>query len=240
MADFTENIVNQRFREVYSSLEKNSIIKGKSDIANKLGTYNHVINSILKGKRNITVDQLSKLFDHYNVNSNYLFGLSKEMFMEGGMEQFGVETMLKSEQVFGKMANISLLDKKVRAGDTIEFNSPTYVENLPKFSLPNISGTNLFAFEVDGESMMPTLTHGDLIVCEYMERDTPIYDNHIYVIVTNSFVTKRVQQIKHGQELKELRLISDNHQVYQAYNIPIEEVNQLLKVRCRLTSYAIS
>ena len=61
MSNFSEHIVNQRFKDVFSELERLNLIKGKSDIAKKLGTYNHVVNSILKGQRNITVDQLNKL-----------------------------------------------------------------------------------------------------------------------------------------------------------------------------------
>ena len=68
MGNFSENIVNQRFRQVFQELEKYNLIKGKSDIAKKLGTYNHVVNSILKGQRNITVDQLNKLFEIYQIN----------------------------------------------------------------------------------------------------------------------------------------------------------------------------
>ena len=56
MADFSNNIVNQRFRTLYDELYRQGHIRGKSDIAEKLGTYNHVINSILKGQRNITIE----------------------------------------------------------------------------------------------------------------------------------------------------------------------------------------
>ena len=48
MTDFSDNIVNQRFKKVYGILEQRNLIKSKSDIAQKLGTYNHVVNSILK------------------------------------------------------------------------------------------------------------------------------------------------------------------------------------------------
>ncbi len=240
MADFSNNIVNQRFRALFSELEKNNLIKGKSDIADKLDTYNHVINSILKSKRNITVDQLSKLFEHYRINSNFMFGLSDEMFLDGEFPTNGIETRFTDERKFGKTANISLVSDKVRAGYAIEHQDPSYMKNLPKFSLPHLSGKNLVAFEIDGDSMMPTITQGDIVVCEPVERGTPIYDNHVYVIVTDVLVAKRIQQIKKGAEPKEFRLISDNHQVYQAYNVPVEEVNQILKVKCRLTSYAIS
>ncbi|MEK7256888.1 MAG: S24 family peptidase, partial [Bacteroidota bacterium] len=80
MADFTENIVNQRFKNVFEELEKTNRIKGKSDLAKKLGTYNHVVNSILKGDRNVTVEQLHKLFDSFDVDANYLFGLAENLF----------------------------------------------------------------------------------------------------------------------------------------------------------------
>ena len=80
MGIFSENIVNQRFKQVFEELEKNNLIKGKSDIAKQLGTYNHVVNSILKGDRNITVEQLHKLFEIYAIDANYLFGFANQMF----------------------------------------------------------------------------------------------------------------------------------------------------------------
>lgn len=238
MADFTENIVNQRFREIYQSLENSKAIKGKSDLAAKLGTYNHVINSILKGKRNITIEQLSKLFDIYNVNANYLFGLSSEQFLMGGMASGDMDAHPTSVMSFGSRSNITLVNDKVRAGYAVGHQDPAYLQDLPKFSLPNLAGENLLAFEIDGDSMMPTITQGDLVICEPLERNTPIYDNHVYVVVTDVLVAKRVQQIRSGHELQELRLISDNN-IYQPYNVPVEEVTQLLKVKCRVTSYAI-
>lgn len=81
MNNFSENIVNQRFKAVFEELEARRLIKGKSDIAKRLGTYNHVVNSILKGQRNVTVDQLWKLFETYEVNANYLFGQSEDIFL---------------------------------------------------------------------------------------------------------------------------------------------------------------
>ena len=80
MSNFIDNTVNQRFRLVYDQLKEEGKIKSKSDIASQLGTYNHVVNSILKGKRNITLDQMNKLIDIYGVNANFLFGGSNQMF----------------------------------------------------------------------------------------------------------------------------------------------------------------
>ena len=87
--------------------------------------------------------------------------------------------------------------------------------------------------------MLPHISDGDLVVCEPVERNTPIKDNAIYVIITDSVVTKRVQQLKENNTLKKLRLISDN-QLYPPYEVELEDVKQILRVKCKVSTYGIS
>ncbi len=239
MGNFSDNIVNQRFRKVYHELEKNNLIKGKSDIAKQLGTYNHVINSILKGQRNITVDQLTSLFETYGVNANYLFGIEEEMFLGGQMPDGEIPVRSIDEQQRGGRENIVLVPERALAGYALEHQDSDFIDNLQKFSIPGMDG-ELVAFEINGDSMMPTITNGDIVVCEPTERGTPLRDNHVYVIVTDVVVAKRIQQLREGNEPTRLRLISDNSAVYKAYDVELEDIRQILKVKCRLTSHAIA
>jgi hypothetical protein len=238
MADFSENIVNQRFKKVFEALERYNLIKGKSDIAKTLGTYNHVINSILKGQRNITIDQLTLLFDHFSVNANYVFGRSDDMFLKAPQGLGDIPTRLLSDQAFSPRANITLVPDRALAGYALEHQDNDFFEDLQKFSIPNLEG-DLVAFEISGDSMSPTITNGDVVVCEPIERDAPLRDNQVYVIVTDVVVAKRIQQIRDGNQIARLRLISDNDTVYKPYEVEPEEIRQILKVKCRLTSYAI-
>jgi len=239
MSDFSDNIVNQRFRKAYQELEKHNLIKGKSDIAKKLGTYNHVINSILKGQRNITVDQLHRLFDHYNIDANYLFGFSDHLFSVpvGGKGEIPVRNF-SGRQRAGRQ-NITLVPERALAGYALEHQDDGFMEALQKFSIPDLEG-ELVAFEISGDSMMPTITNGDLVVCEPIERGTVLRDNHVYVVVTDVVVAKRIQQLREGNDVTGLRLISDNSSVYKPYTIELEEIRQILKVKCRLTTHAIA
>ena len=236
MGDFSNHIVNQRFRNVFQELEKLNRIKGKSDIAKQLGTYNHVINSILKGQRNITVDQLDKLFTIYGINANYLFGNSDDMFLPTAA---GLPTRSWGEHSLHGRQNITLVPNRALAGYALEHQDSDFIEGLQKFSIPNLEG-KLIGFEISGDSMMPTITSGDLVVCEPVERGDPLRDNHVYVVVTDVVVAKRIQQIRNEQGVQQLRLISDNDQVYKPYEVDLEDVRQLLKVKCRLTSYGIA
>lgn len=238
MADFSKSIVNQRFKMVFEELYKTNKIRGKSDIAEKLGTYNHVVNSILKGQRNITVEQLSKLFDIYHINANYLFGLSNNLFLKGSGSS-KLPTLSLEEKQTGGRQNIVLVPNLALAGYALQHQEADFLDGLQHFSIPNMDGP-LIAFEISGDSMMPTITNGDLVVCEGLERGEPLRDNQVYVIVTDVVVAKRVQQIREGEAVNALRLISDNDIVYKPYEIDLTDIRQILKVKCRLTSYAIA
>ena len=236
MSNFSESIVNQRFRKVFQELEKENLIKGKSDIAKKLGTYNHVVNSILKGQRNITVEQLHKLLEYYNIDANYLFGISDEMFAPG---HGGLPSRSMADRQRGPRDNIMLVPERALAGYALEYQDREFMDSLQKFSVPGMEG-QLLAFEISGDSMMPTITNGDTVICEPLERGTPLRDNHVYVIVTDVVVAKRVQQVREGAEVARLRLISDNSNVYKPYEVELEDIRQVLKVKCRLTAHAIA
>lgn len=236
MGNFFDNIVNQRFRKVFEELEKRHQIKGKSDIAKRLGTYNHVVNSILKGERNITVEQLHKLFEIYQVDANYMFGFSGEMFKNTNRTDMAIPVRSLEERQFSGRMNITLVPNRAMAGYALEHQDDRFLAELPKFSIPNLEG-QLIAFEISGDSMYPTITNGDIVICEPLDRGDPLRDNNVYVVVTDVVVAKRIQQLR---DTTQLRLISDNNAVYKPYEVDLEDIRQMLRVKCRLTTYAIS
>lgn len=235
MSDFSSNIVNQNFRKVYRQLEEDGKIKGKSDIAKHLGTYNHVINSILKGKRNITVDQINRLCEEYEVNANFLFGSSDALYSDASE----LPTHSLASKIYEGRNNITLVPQKAMAGYATRADDTDYLENLKKFSIPGLEG-ELVAFEISGDSMLPNITNGDTLVCERVERGMPLKDNAVYVIVTDVVVAKRIQQIRTGNQVTALRLISDNSSIYQPYEVELEEIQEIWRVKSRLTSYGIN
>jgi hypothetical protein len=226
-------------------LEKGHYIKGKSDIAQQLGTYNHVINNILKGERNLTLAQIQQLCIHFGIDSNYLFGFSDHPFREDAtINGESIPQAAKRSMHRDGRRNIKLVPAQALAGYAITQETSETLEEYPSFSIPDLEG-ELLAFSISGDSMLPTITNGDIIVCEPLDRPLDgsvpsLKDNQVYVIVTDVVVVKRVQQIRKAGQVQQLRLISDNHAVYQPYTIELSEIQQVLRVKCRLTDYAIS
>lgn len=244
MSKFSDSVVNQRFVNVYKILEDKHLIRGKSDLAKHLGTYNHVINSILQGKRNLTVEQIHQLCETFGIDANYLFGLDVPLFRENTDNGSAFSNLNGTEITRNGRQNIRLVPQKALAGYALDFQNPTYFNELPSFSIPGMEG-ELLAFPVSGDSMLPTITSGDIVICEALERPLDgnfpiIRDNDVYVIVSDVVVVKRIQQLKSDGQVTQLRLISDNASVYQAYNLDLEEIKQVLRVKRRLTGHAIS
>ena len=87
-----------------------------------------------------------------------------------------------------------------------------YIQHLPSFRLPDPAYRNgsFRCFQVSGDSMQPTFSDGDWLICRFVEdwaRD--IADNRVYVIVSEeSVLAKRV--LNHFNERGQITLQSDN------------------------------
>ncbi|MBC9798581.1 LexA family transcriptional regulator [Sinomicrobium weinanense] len=67
-----------------------------------------------------------------------------------------------------------------------QLNQESFIQSLPKFYFPFISGKNIRAFQVMGASMFPILRDGDFVVGEYIDADTEtLVNGKIYVLVSN-------------------------------------------------------
>jgi len=127
-----------------------------------------------------------------------------------------------------------------QAGYASEINNPTFIEELPAYTLPDYKykvGTHR-SFDVAGDSMEPTLFEGDKVICSYLEPNlwlSSIKDNYVYVIVTRGDVlVKRIyNKIDDG---KRLILVSDND-YYEPYPVNIVDIKEMWYVRAKLSPF---
>lgn len=232
MGTFSKHIVNKRFKELYYALLDRGIIKGKSDIAHTIGTYNHIINRILKGERNITVDMILALSDHYQINTNYLFGLEDQMIFSTSI--IDGESIPTDE----KKGNILLVPENAFGGYIIGYKDPEADAAYQRMDIPQVQGEH-FAFEVVGDSMNPTVMQGDIVVTAPVEQLSDVKDNRVYVVVGDGIVIKRLQKVKSGNRVSKLKHISDNHSIYKPYEISTRSIKQILEVKYRITNFGI-
>jgi transcriptional regulator with XRE-family HTH domain len=122
-------------------------------------------------------------------------------------------------------SDIPFVPVKAAAGYLAGYADPEFVDELNTFTLPMLSGGNYRAFEIIGDSMLPTPS-GSVIVCEKVENIDNVKNNATCIVISrhDGIVYKRVQ--KNNRSKNKITLVSDNPS-FHPYNINAEEILEM-------------
>jgi transcriptional regulator with XRE-family HTH domain len=114
---------------------------------------------------------------------------------------------------------------KAAAGYLAGYADPEFIDELNTFTLPMLAGGNYRAFEIIGDSMLPTPS-GSVIVGEKVESVDELKNDTPCIVVSRheGIVYKRIQ--KTGRTRNKLTLVSDNP-VYHPYTVNTEDVLEM-------------
>jgi transcriptional regulator with XRE-family HTH domain len=128
---------------------------------------------------------------------------------------------------------IQFVPVKAAAGYLAGYADPEFVDELNTFTLPMLAPGSYRAFEIVGDSMLPTPS-GSVIVGEKVDNVEDIKSNNTYIIVSKNegVVYKRV--MKNNRLKNKLILVSDNPQ-YSPYNINTEDVLEVWRAQMIIT-----
>ena len=232
------NVVTQRFIKCHNKLREDKRIKSSRQFALSLEYLPQSLSEILKGRRDVTIELLRKAVERYQMNPVYIYTGDGPMFMsEEDHKSFRVLTIVTNGQDDERIVHVPV---PAQAGYAGELANPTFIQDLPSFTLPDYKykvGTHR-SFDVSGDSMEPTLFEGDKVICSFLEPtlwETSIKDNFVYVIVTRGdILVKRVfNKLKEG---KFLELHSDNS-FYQPYPVSISDIREMWYVRAKISPF---
>ena len=232
------SVVTQRFIKCHDKLREENRVRSSRQFAMSLDYLPQSLSEILKGRRDVTIELLRKAVEKYKINPVYIYTGEGPMFMsEEDHKSFRVLTIVTNSQDDEKIVHVPV---PAQAGYAGEIMDPTFVQDLPTYTLPDYKykvGTHR-SFDVSGDSMETTLFEGDKVVCSYLEPtlwETSIKDNYVYVVVTRGDVlVKRV--MNNMKESKSLTLISDNG-YYDPFEIEIGDVREVWYVRAKISPF---
>ena len=125
--------------------------------------------------------------------------------------------------------DIPFVPVKAAAGYLAGYGDPEFVDELNTFTLPMLSGGSYRAFEIIGDSMLPTPS-GSVIVGEKIDKIDDLKNDSACIVVSRheGIVYKRVQ--KNGRSKDKLTLVSDNP-IYHPYTVKAEDVLEMWKAQ---------
>lgn len=186
-------------------------------IAGELGITQGAYSLIENGQNSITTEHLLTLSRIYSVPTDRILRGSKHAIFMTNNNGF-----------------VPLINVEARAGFINNLNNPEWLDELNMFKIPGYEpSTGQKLFEVEGDSMMPTLMHGDVLISQKVDDLTDILDGSVGVIITDkSVMTKRIKKDLNNNAII---LISDNSK-YETVSYSLNNIVEILIVRGKITS----
>ncbi len=224
--------VTERFVKCIEALKENNHIKSIRQFAMAVEYHPQNMSDIMRGKRDATVELLKNCIENYNMSPNYIFLGNGEMFLKSDHENDNNDAY--------KTGNIVYVPRPAYAGYADQFHDNVFVSDLETFTLPEykFQRGNYRCFDIEGDSMEPSLFSKEKIVCSLIDSNSyinSINNNHVYVVVTSGdVVVKRIMNFI--RQKGTIQLISDND-CYKAYELPINEVKEMWKVEVKISAF---
>jgi transcriptional regulator with XRE-family HTH domain len=193
----------------------------QEEFASKLGIKRSLIGAYEEERADPRLDVLEVVSD--------LFKLSLDELLLKDVSNTGSNYLSKRRQQKMMAAERNLIHfvpVKAAAGYLAGYADSEFIDELNTFTLPMLAGGNYRAFEIIGDSMLPTPS-GSIIVGEKVEGNAEdIKNNQPYIVVSRNegIVYKRI--VKSNKAKNKLTLVSDNPQ-YQPYQVNAEDIVEL-------------
>ncbi len=192
----------------------------QEEFANKLGIKRSLIGAYEEERADPRIDILEIVGD--------MFKLSLDELLLKDLNNTSGNYLARRRQM--KMASaernlIHFVPVKAAAGYLAGYADSEFIDELNTFTLPMLSGGDYRAFEIIGDSMMPTPS-GSIIVGEKTLSLDDIKNNMPYIVVSRNegIVYKRL--VRNNKNKNKLTLVSDNPH-YQPYQVNADDVVEL-------------
>ena len=134
---------------------------------------------------------------------------------------------LKTDRSATNMPIVQFVPVKAAAGYLAGYADPEFLDELNTFTLPMLAPGDYRAFEIIGDSMLPTPS-GSVIVGEKVDSIKEVKNSNTYVVVSSAdgVVYKRV--ITNDDNKEKLTLLSDNP-LYEPYQVNSQDIVEIWK-----------
>lgn len=191
--------VADRLEEFIASKQMN-----KNAFARETGISPAQLFYMLSRKKNFGIDKLLKIFDAFpDLNPSWV--LQGKGPMELKHNGNGSLTRVQSAEVNGSKKGTPLFNIEATAGGVEIFEDQENVEGHIK--IPGVSGCDA-ALRVYGESMMPVIKPGDIIMVREVRDFQQINWGDVFLTITDEM--RAIKRLRPGKTENEVILVSDN------------------------------
>jgi transcriptional regulator with XRE-family HTH domain len=202
----------------------------QEEFANKLGIKRSLVGAYEEERADPRIDVLEKLGDMFKLTLDDL--LRKDLSEAKG----NYLARRRQQKLMSENNLIHFVPVKAAAGYLAGYADTEFIDELNTFTLPMLAGGNYRAFEIVGDSMLPTPS-GSIIVGEKINSLEDAKNSTAFIVVSRNegIVYKRIE--KSNRNKSKITLVSDNPS-YQPYQVNAEDILELWQAQMVITKVA--
>lgn len=193
----------------------------QDEFSTKLNIKRSLLGAYEEERAEPRIDVLEIICDMFRLTLDEI--LRKDLSVESGTGNYlAKRRALKLAPI---VSQIPFVPVKAAAGYLTGYADHEFVDELNTFTLPMLNGGNYRAFEILGDSMLPTPS-GSIIVGEKVDALDTVKNNTACILVSRNdgIVYKRIQKNTKGKN--KITLVSDNPG-FQPYSISLDDVLEM-------------
>jgi transcriptional regulator with XRE-family HTH domain len=191
----------------------------QEEFAQKLQIKRSLLGAYEEERAEPRIDVLEMVSDHFGISLDDLLAKRRQ-------QKLGAETH----------SVIHFVPMKAAAGYLAGYADEEFIDELNTFTLPMLGSGHFRAFEIIGDSMLPTPS-GSIIVGQKIDDLEEVKQNASYIVLSRNegIVYKRVS--RNPKTKNKLTLTSDNP-AFQPYNINADDVLEIWQAQIVITKVA--
>ncbi len=193
----------------------------QDEFATKLGIKRSLVGAYEEERADPRLDVLEIAME--------LFSLSMDDLLLNDLSDNGSNYLAQRRQMklgSSRGGNITFVPIKAAAGYLAGYNDPEFVDELNTFALPMLASGDYRAFEIIGDSMLPTPS-GSVVVGEKVQNFEELVREEPCIVVSrmDGIVYKRIRKMPDSRPVS-MTLVSDNPN-YPPYNVQADEIAEI-------------
>ncbi len=213
---------------------RNKLNLSQRDFADRIGITQGALSQLENRKSTLSLSTIVSISKEFDIDCNWLLIGDTDIFYRHNSSEESPNVEVNNELVSTDVNLIPLIKADAHAGYIWQCEDIEYISALDVYQIPGFETGDYRMFEIEGDSMVPSIFPREIVVTERLEQWNEIENGTLCVLITNEgIVAKRVY--RHTEDNAHLILKSDNAD-YKTYSIDCKDTREIWEIKARITS----
>jgi len=201
------------------------------EFAKRIGITQGALSQLENQKSTLSLNTIFNISAEFDIDCNWLIMGDSNTIYRNTSEH---DVDIHQKRAHGADNLIPLIQEEAHAGYINQSDDVDYINALNAYRIPGFESGDYRMFEIEGDSMMPTIHPREIVVTERVEEWDKIENGTLVVLIAeDGIVAKRFYF--HDEQSSYLLLKSDNP-IYKTYSLSKQDVREIWEIKAKITN----